>query len=122
MLVVDDTPSIRFLIRTNLELDGWDVVEAVDGRDCLDRVAEVAPDVITMDAVMPSVDGFSTAVALRARADTADTPIVMVTTQAQAADLKRGAEVGADAYVIKPFDPDELVATVRRVLDEYPRP
>ncbi|MGH3423518.1 MAG: response regulator, partial [Nocardioidaceae bacterium] len=118
VLVVDDTPSIRLLIRTNLELDGWDVVESVDGKDCLDRVAELRPDIITIDAVMPNLDGFATVAALRARSDTATVPIVMVTTQAQAADVKRGADVGSDAYLTKPFDPDELVATLRRVLSE----
>lgn len=117
VFVVDDTASIRFLIRTNLELEGFDVAEAVDGQDCLDRLADVAPDIVTIDAVMPRLDGFATVEALRADTRTQHLPIVMVTTQAQAADIKRGTEAGADAYVVKPFDPDALVATVRRVLE-----
>lgn len=116
VLVVDDTASIRLLIRTNLELEGFVVAEAIDGRECLERVDEIAPDVITIDVVMPELNGFETVEALRARHTTRSVPIVMVTTQAQAADQRRGREVGADAYVVKPFDPDQLVETIRSVL------
>lgn len=116
ILVVDDTPSIRFLIRTNLELEGYIVREAVDGQDCLDQVAEAVPDLITIDVVMPRRDGVSTVTALRADPRTAGVPIVMVSTQGQQADIRRGTEAGVDAYVVKPFDPDELVAVVRRLL------
>lgn len=118
VLVVDDTASIRFLIRTNLELDGWEVVEAADGQECLERIVDIAPDIITIDAVMPRLDGWATVSALRANPATAGIPIVMVTTQAQAVDVRHGVEAGVDAYLTKPFDPDDLVATVRRVLVE----
>ncbi|MFY0406318.1 response regulator [Solicola sp. PLA-1-18] len=120
VLVVDDTASIRMLIRTNLELEGFEVVEAVDGQDCLDVVHRVRPDVITIDVVMPRLDGFATVAALRADPEVGRTPIVMVSTQAQAADIKRGWDAGVDAYVVKPFDPDELVETVRRVAASGP--
>ncbi|CAN5267116.1 N/A [soil metagenome] len=116
VLVVDDTPSIRFLIRTNLELAGFDVVEAADGDECLRLVSTERPDLITIDAVMPHRDGFSAVRALRADAGTASLPIVMVSTQAQAADLKRGSEAGADAYLTKPFDPDELIELIESLL------
>ena len=116
ILVVDDTASIRFLIRTNLELEGYAVLEAVDGEDCLEQVAESPPDLITIDAVMPRRDGLSTVSALRGDARSRLIPIVMVSTQSQNADVRRGFEAGVDAYVVKPFDPDELVATVRGLL------
>jgi len=116
ILVVDDTASIRFLIRTNLELEGYAVREAVDGEDCLEQVAESPPDLITIDAVMPRRDGLSTVSALRGDARSRLIPIVMVSTQSQNADVRRGFEAGVDAYVVKPFDPDELVATVRGLL------
>ena len=117
VLVVDDTESIRLLIRTNLELEGFRVVEARDGVECLARADEVVPDLITVDVVMPELNGFDTVAALRSRESTAHVPIVMVTTQAQATDVRRGHRVGADAYVVKPFDPDELVATIRSLLN-----
>lgn len=119
VLVVDDTASIRFLIRTNLELAGYDVDEAVDGVDCLDRLKglETMPDLITVDVMMPRLDGVSTVAAIRADARTRDIAVVMVSTQGQAADIQRATEAGVDAYVTKPFDPDHLVVTVGDVLE-----
>ena len=115
VLVVDDAPSIRLLIRTNLELAGFDVEESVDGVDCLQHLAatDVLPDVVTVDVMMPKQDGMATAAAIRSNPRTADIGIVMVTTQGHPADVQRGIQAGVDAYVTKPFDPDELVATVR---------
>lgn len=112
ILVVDDRDDIRALISINLELEGFEVVTATDGQECLDMVVEVAPDLITLDVGMPILDGFTTATRLRARSETAHIPIVMVTARAQGFDLARGAEIGVDAYVTKPFNPDELVRTV----------
>ncbi len=116
VLVVDDTASVRQLIRVNLELDGYEVHEAVDGQDCLDRIADIAPDVVTIDVVMPRLDGYATVASLRSDPVTATLPVVMVTTQVQAADLRRAAEVGVDAHVSKPFDPDSLADVVQRAL------
>jgi CheY-like chemotaxis protein len=115
VLVVDDTASIRYLIRTNLELAGFDVDEAVDGTDCLEflgRAAEL-PDAITVDVMMPRLDGVATVSAIRADARTRDIAVVMVTTQGHPADIQRGLSAGVDAYITKPFDPDFLVETVR---------
>lgn len=119
VLVVDDTPSIRLLVRTNLEIEGFDVEEAVDGVECLDRMFsdKPLPDILTVDIVMPRLDGLATVAALRADPRTASVLIVMVTTQAQAADLERGKKAGIDAYVTKPFDPDHLVQTIRDVYE-----
>lgn len=119
VLVVDDTPSIRLLIRTNLEFEGFEVEEANDGVECLERMfgAGELPEVLTVDIMMPRLDGLGTVQALRADPRTADVLIVMVTTQSQAADLERGARAGVDAYVTKPFDPDFLVQTVKDVYE-----
>ncbi|WP_370618558.1 response regulator [Mumia qirimensis] len=116
VLVVDDTDSIRLLLRTNFELEGWTVLEAADGLECLDVVVDTRPDVVTIDVVMPRMDGLDTVRALRRSPSTRDIPVVMVTTQVQAHDLQRGQDVGVDAYVTKPFDPAVLVDTVREVL------
>lgn len=119
VLVVDDTASIRFLIRTNLELAGFEVEEAVDGADCLDVLAalDVLPDIITVDVMMPRLDGIATVTAIRADARVRDLAIVMVTTQGHPADIERATQAGVDAYVTKPFDPDFLVLTVNEVLE-----
>jgi CheY-like chemotaxis protein len=119
VLVVDDTASIRFLIRTNMELAGFDVDEAVDGADCLEflRTADVLPDAITVDVMMPRLDGIATVSAIRADPRTAHIAVVMVTTQGHPADIQRATQAGVDAYVTKPFDPDALIATVYDAID-----
>ena len=116
VLVVDDSAVIRDLISVNLELEGFDVVTAVDGQDALDKIREVIPDVVTIDVVMPRLDGFDTVARLRADPRTSHLKIAMVTACAQEADINRGRRVGVDAYVTKPFDPDTLVRTVRELI------
>ena len=114
VLVVDDQAVIRQLIAVNLELEGFEVFLAEDGQDCLDRVEEVAPDVVTLDVVMPRLDGFATAARLRSAEATRGLPIVMVTACTQESDLAKGRELGVDGYVTKPFDPADLVRAVRK--------
>jgi len=117
--VVDDSPSIRLLIRTNLELAGFEVEESVDGNACLAHLADTdeLPDVITVDVMMPKLDGVATAAAIRSDPRTAGIGVVMVTTQNHPADVQRGMKAGVDAYVTKPFDPDDLVSTVTEVVE-----
>lgn len=115
-MVVDDSDRIRSLIVLNLQLEGFSTVEARDGQECLDVVRSVNPDLITLDVAMPRLDGLSTASRLKADPETAGIPILMVSAMAQSADLARGKEVGASAYLTKPFEPDELVATVRSLI------
>ncbi len=115
VLVVDDDDVIRQLITVNLELEGFEVTTAVDGQDCLDKVKEVDPVVITLDVMMPRMDGWEAASRLRADPETAGVKVVLLSARAQEADLQRGDRIGVDAYLTKPFDPDELIATVRRL-------
>ena len=115
VLVVDDDDVIRQLITVNLELEGFEVATAVDGQDCLDMVKSVAPAVITLDIMMPRMDGWEAAKRLRADPETAAIKVVLLSARAQEADLERGNRIGVDAYLTKPFDPDELIATVRRL-------
>ena len=117
VLVVDDSAVIRTLITVNLELEGFEVVTAVDGQDALDKIHEVAPDVMTIDVVMPRLDGFDTVARLRADPRTSHLKIAMVTACAQESDIRKGRIVGVDAYVTKPFDPDTLVRTVRDLIE-----
>jgi CheY-like chemotaxis protein len=115
VLVVDDDDVIRQLITVNLELEGFEVAAAVDGQDCLDKVKAFAPDVITLDIMMPRLDGWEAADRLRADPETAGIKVVLLSARAQEADLQRGSRMGVDAYLTKPFDPDELIETVRRL-------
>ncbi len=118
MLVVDDDAVIRQLVCVNLELEGFEVFTAEDGQDALDKVVEVNPAVITLDIMMPRLDGWETAARLRADTRTAHIKVVLLSARAQEADLRRGKGLGVDAYLTKPFDPDELIETVRRLAGE----
>jgi DNA-binding response OmpR family regulator len=120
VLVVDDDEVIRQLIAVNLQLEGFDVATAVDGQDCLDKVQEVDPDVITLDVMMPRLDGWETAVQLRKAPETARIKVVLITARAQEEDIARGATVGADAYLTKPFDPGEMIRVVRELAGAPP--
>ena len=122
VLIVDDSSSIRLLIRTNLELADFEVEEVEDGVACLAYLtaADVLPDVVTLDVMMPKLGGLATAAAIRSDPRTAGVGIVMVTTQNLPSDIARGERAGVDAYITKPFDPDELVATVKAVASREP--
>jgi CheY-like chemotaxis protein len=115
VLVVEDDDVIRQLITVNLELEGFEVVAAVDGQDALDKVEDANPDVVTLDVMMPRLDGWATAERLRENPATAKLKIVLLSARAQEADLQRGERIGVDAYLTKPFDPDELIEVVRRL-------
>ena len=113
VLVVDDDEVIRQLIAVNLNLEGFEVVTATDGQDCLDRVLDVRPDVITLDVMMPHLDGWTTAQRLRSDEATRHIKVVLITARAQDDDKLRGKGIGVDAYLTKPFDPAELIQVVR---------
>ncbi|WP_312888116.1 MULTISPECIES: response regulator transcription factor [Nonomuraea] len=113
VLVVDDDEVIRQLIAVNLSLEGFEVSTATDGQDCLERVHDVMPDVITLDVMMPYLDGWVTAERLRADEATSHIKVVLITARAQDDDKRRGMNIGVDAYLTKPFDPAELIQVVR---------
>jgi DNA-binding response OmpR family regulator len=113
VLVVDDDEVIRQLIAVNLNLEGFEVSTATDGQDCLDRVLDVMPDVITLDVMMPFLDGWTTAHRLRTEEATSHIKVVLITARAQDDDRTRGLGIGVDAYLTKPFDPAELIEVVR---------
>lgn len=119
VLVVDDTPAIRLLLRLNLELDGLEVVEAADGGEALDLLRSLArlPDVVTLDAVMEPVDGWSTVAEIRRDPRLAHLPVVMITASVQAHHRALAAKRGVDAFVDKPFEPDAVVAAIRSLAE-----
>jgi Response regulators consisting of a CheY-like receiver domain and a winged-helix DNA-binding domain len=122
VLVVDDDEVIRQLIAVNLTLEGFQVETATDGQDCLDRVGEVRPDVITLDVMMPRLDGWVTATRLRDDENTKHIKVVLITARAQEEDRKRGLGIGVDAYLTKPFDPEELIQVVRDLAEQARAP
>ncbi|RLT46818.1 MAG: DNA-binding response regulator [Chloroflexi bacterium] len=113
ILVVDDEPRMTRFIRMNLDLEGFSVHEAFDGKEALDRVREVLPDLVILDVMMPKLDGFQTLQMMR---EVSSVPVIMLTARASEDDRVRGLELGADDYITKPFSPRELVSRVRAVL------
>jgi two-component system alkaline phosphatase synthesis response regulator PhoP len=116
ILVVEDEPDIRELVRYNLEQAGFRVVEAEDGEMALDKVRSEQPALVLLDLMLPEGDGLEVCRILRGERQTAALPIVMLTAKAAEVDRVLGLEFGADDYVTKPFSPRELVARVRAVL------
>ncbi|WP_399942915.1 response regulator [Streptomyces sp. BBFR25] len=116
ILVVDDNKVIRQLIRVNLELEGFEVVTAGDGVECLEVVHQVRPDAVTLDVVMPRLDGLRTAARLRADPRTRDLPIAIVSACTQY-EVDAGFAAGADAFLSKPFEPAELIRLVRQLVE-----
>lgn len=113
ILVVDDDPDLRDLLKSFLAANGFDVVEAADGGQMRARLAERAPDAIVLDLMLPGEDGLALARELRR---TSDVPIVMLSARGEEIDRVVGLEVGADDYLAKPFSPRELVARLRALL------
>ncbi|MFJ8939318.1 response regulator [Streptomyces sp. NPDC102365] len=114
VLVVDDNKVIRQLIRVNLELEGFEVVTAADGVECLDVIHQVRPDVVTLDVVMPRLDGLRTAARLRADPRTRNLPLAIISACTQY-EVESGLDVGVDAFLSKPFEPADLVRLVRQL-------
>lgn len=116
VLVVDDDAVIRDLLQVNLQLEGYEVSLAVDGAEALAQVARSHPDLILLDVMMPGVDGWDVAQQLKADQATAHIPVVFLTARAMRADVQRGHDIGVEGYVTKPFDPEDLLALVDRLL------
>ena len=116
ILVVDDDPDIARFVEVNLRSAGYDVAVAGDGEAALERARTLRPDLVLLDVMMPRLDGFEVAQRLRRNPQTANTSIIMLTAKALSADKVTGLQSGADDYIIKPFDPIELLARVKGTL------
>lgn len=124
ILVVDDEPDIRLLVRFTLGLDGHEVVEARDGSEALDVVARHRPDLIVLDVMMPEVSGWDALTQLKADDDerVREIPVVMLTALSSPLDRAKGGIEGAVRYLAKPIAPDDLRATVADALSGEPEP
>lgn len=119
LLVVEDEPSISGFVRRGLMFEGFDVEIAKNGREALDAIRDRLPDLVILDLMLPEIDGIEVARRVRAveEADQLERlPILMLTARDSVADRVAGLDVGADDYLIKPFDFDELLARVRALL------
>lgn len=116
ILIVDDDPDILQFIRVNMELEGFETSIATGGQEALDSVMAAAPDLVLLDVMMPELDGFSVLRRLRTHPSAANTSVILLTARTMPEDRIRGLELGADDYITKPFDVEELVARVKAVL------
>ena len=116
ILVVDNEPDIRRLVELNLELEGYQVATGCDGEEALQQAATLRPALIILDVMMPKLDGFEVCRRLRADARTSAVPVILLTSRSLTVDKVVGLTAGADDYIIKPFEPVELLARVRTTL------
>ncbi len=116
ILVVEDEPENRLLIGMILTTEGYQVIPAVDGADALARLAGDRPDLILLDLMMPQMNGFEVLERLRADPATAPVPVIVLTALAQERDIAHAVSCGAQGYVIKPFEPDELLKRIKQTL------
>ncbi|MGO8669907.1 MAG: response regulator transcription factor [Capsulimonadaceae bacterium] len=115
ILTCDDEVNIVKLIEVNLKRQGYDVIAAYNGAECLERVAEEKPDLIILDVMMPVMSGFEVLEALKANPETDSIPVIMLTARAQDVDVLHGWQSGVECYLTKPFNPMELLAFVKRI-------
>jgi len=113
ILVVDDDKNICELLRLYLEKEGYNVILAFDGKEGIDKFKSHNPDLILLDVMMPNIDGWQVCRKIR---ETSDCPIIMLTAKSETIDKVLGLELGADDYVVKPFDAKEVVARIKAIL------
>jgi len=113
ILVVDDEERMVRFIRMNLEHDGFQVGEAFNGKQSIQKIRDFTPDLILLDVMMPDIDGFDVLETIR---DFSNVPVIMLTAKGEEDDRVRGLEHGADDYITKPFSPRELVSRIKAVL------
>jgi len=113
VLTADDDPQLLRLVMRNLQLEGYDVLVASDGKQALELIEAHQPDLVLLDVMMPKMDGFTVCQRVR---EFSSVPVIIVTARGQDQDKVRGLDIGADDYLTKPFSVDELLARVRAVL------
>lgn len=116
ILAVDDSAAMRQMVSFTLRNNGYDVIEAIDGRDALDKLDGRAVDLVLTDQNMPRLDGLGLTRTLRANPDYARLPILILTTESSDEMKQQGRAAGATGWLVKPFDPERLVDVVRRVI------
>ncbi len=116
ILLVEDEVNLRELVKARLEQNGYEVAVAGDGYQAIFQARRVKPDLIILDLMIPRLDGYTVCRTLKASSDLAAVPIIMFTARSSPDDMRRGMDMGADAYVTKPFDPATLIAKIEELL------
>ena len=116
ILTADDSASIRQMVNFTLKDSGYEIVEAVDGKDALSKLDGRTVHMLITDLNMPNMDGIELIRHVRARAESKFIPIIMLTTESQASKKQDGKAAGATGWIVKPFRPEQLLAVVKKVL------
>jgi two-component system chemotaxis response regulator CheY len=116
ILIVDDSASIRQVVGIALKGAGYQVIEACDGKDALGKLNGTRVHLIISDVNMPNMDGITLLKELKARPDTKFTPVIMLTTESEAGKKEQGRAAGAKAWVVKPFQPQQMLAAVSKLV------
>lgn len=118
VLVVDDEVQLVEMIKMRLEANGYSVITAYDGQEALNKAKKNKPDILILDLMLPKMDGYKVCGLLKKDARFAKTPIIIFTARAQEEDVVLGKELGAEAYITKPFEPQALIAKIKELLKE----
>ncbi len=121
LLLIDDDPNLILLVKDYLEFRGYEVVTAENGREALEVLEKQTPDMIICDVMMPEMDGYSLVSAIRSDSKTSWIPVLFLSAKGQSQDRVKGLNIGADVYMVKPFEPEELVAQVESSLKQASR-
>jgi len=116
ILIIDDSASIRQVVKINLATSGYTVTEAIDGKDALAKIQTQKPDLIISDINMPNMDGLTFVRKVKETQELKFIPIIMLTTESQEEKKMEGMTLGVKAWLVKPFKPDQLIAAVSRLL------
>lgn len=116
VMVIDDEPDIVKLVKISLEMANFEVIEAFSGREALEKAQQTVPDLFLLDIMMPEMNGYEVCRQLKSQERTRNVPVVMLTAKGQKGDAEQGLKVGAEDYIIKPFDPYELGEQIHEML------
>ncbi len=122
ILVVDDEPDIQMVLSARLEAAGYRVETSGTGLEALNRIRSNPPDLVILDLMLPGMDGFAVCAMLKRDQRYRHIPIIILSARSQPQDRQTGKDLGADAYLTKPFQPQELLGTVSRLLQPNPAP
>ena len=118
ILIVDDEEGIVKLVKMYLEHHRYEVITAIDGQEGLERAKTEKPDLIVLDLMLPKMDGYKVCGLLKRDTRYAKIPVILFTAKSQEKDVKLGQEVGADAYIIKPFEPEVLLSKIEELINQ----
>ncbi|MCY7408414.1 MAG: response regulator transcription factor [Alkalinema sp. CAN_BIN05] len=121
LLLIDDDPNLILLVKDYLEFRGYEVITAENGREALEVLDQQTPAMIICDVMMPEMDGYSLVSAIRSDPKTSWIPVLFLSAKGQSQDRVKGLNIGADVYMVKPFEPEELVAQVESSLKQASR-